>query len=201
MKRIAVDFSAVVEGRCPICGKAGCLRELTPYERGVVSLFPYRADRVEVARFLCRKTGRTVSLLPLELAPYHEFTIPSMLTVMLLCLKTARPRSAWSILAALLDAVRGTDRVTLSLLRCWILLFLRGFHRTHRMLAEKHDLDGVCSASGLAGGLSEIAGYLRGCHVRGPPEVDKDVMALLREYSTGTQRFLVGIPSQDRSRG
>ena len=48
---------------CPLCGQAGCWREIAPYERGVVELFPFRRGMVLVARFQCRARMRTFSLL------------------------------------------------------------------------------------------------------------------------------------------
>jgi len=196
----AVDFSAVLSGRCPLCGRRGCLRELTPYGRWAISLFPYEKRWILVARFLCRKTKLTVSLLPLELAPYHPYSIPSMLWVLWLCGKGLESREGCGILRVLLDAVRDTDDVTESLVGFWVEMILRGFHRAHPMLRALHDLSGVTSGRGLPCRVLEVGVYLRSCRVRGPPALVGDVMALLRDVSARRHRFLFGIPSQDRRR-
>ena len=35
-----IDWDAVLGQRCAICGEMGCHREITPYTRGVIELFP-----------------------------------------------------------------------------------------------------------------------------------------------------------------
>jgi len=75
MRSGSVDLSWVQRGRCLLCGDRGCVGKLTPYSRRVVELFPYREEWILVARFRCNRTGRTFSLLPQELAPYHVYTV------------------------------------------------------------------------------------------------------------------------------
>ena len=163
LKSESVDFSEVLSGRCPLCGRRHCLRRLPPYWRWVISLFPYRKEWVPVVRLLCRKTKRTVSLLPLELAPYHPYTIPSMLWVLWLCGKGLESREGCGILRMLLDAVQDTDDITESLVGFWVELILRGFHRAHPEMRKTHDLSGISSGPGLRGRVLEVRAYLRSC--------------------------------------
>jgi hypothetical protein len=48
---------------CPICGECDCLECHGTYERGITN-GQGKIDSMSVARFLCVKTGRTVSYLP-----------------------------------------------------------------------------------------------------------------------------------------
>jgi len=161
-------------------------------------LFPYQKEWIPVARMFCRTTRRTVSLLPLELAPYHPYTIPSMLMVVLLCARGMERRSPVGILRTLLDAVQKTDDVTESLLGFWVKFLLQGFGRAHSELRKQYDLSTISSGRGFQSKVLQLGAYLRCCRVRGPPDLERDVMALLKEMSARTNRFLFGIPSQDR---
>jgi hypothetical protein len=197
MDQDLVDHSLVVEGRCPICGRIRCLRELTPYGRCAISLFPFVKRWLLVARFLCRKTKRTVSLLPMELVPYHPYAIPSMLHVLWLCTKMDSTGGPKRFLRVLLDAVTDTDDVGESLVLCWLVLMLRGFQRAHGVLRQWFDLSEVTSGVGMSGKRRQWRAYLCACRVRGPPNLVGDMMGLVKSYSDSTHRFLLGIPSQD----
>ena len=167
MRAGSVDFSWVLRGRCPVCGGRGHLGQLWPYTRRVVELFSERDERVLVARFRCNRTGRTFSLLPHELAPYHMYTVPSMLRVLALmhALFGAPERSLESIIADL----PSDCAVTVYLVRCWARTVVRGFRRSHSTLARLHDLTVVGSDSGFRGEVSEVHAYLVACGARGPP--------------------------------
>lgn len=185
-------------GQCPICGEMGCLRKLAPYGRWAISLFPYDKRWVLVARFLCRKTKQTVSYLPLELAPYQPYTIASMLQVLWLCGKANRPGRPQRVLSALLDAVQGTDAVTESLLRCWLVLILIGFHRAFPGLDRGECFSGNGRRKTFCGRLALVSAYFGFCQVRGPPSLETDILLLLDARSAGGTTFLFGISSQDR---
>jgi len=79
-----VDWVREVGPTCPICGRRDCWRQIPAYQRTVIELFPFREGTVQVARFQCRATGRTFSLLPVWLVPYHRNTAGSMLMALLL---------------------------------------------------------------------------------------------------------------------
>jgi hypothetical protein len=79
-----IDWESVIGERCPLCGRTGCWREIAPYMRTAIELFPFREGKITIARFQCRERRRTFSLLPTQLAPYHLYTVESMILAVLL---------------------------------------------------------------------------------------------------------------------
>ena len=196
MKRGDVDFSVFVVGKCPLCGQRGCLREITPYSRGVMELFSWRTGDVLVARFLCRSSAKTVSLLPLELIPYCRYTLQSI--VMTLLFFHAVWGTPGRTLEDIWDDLPPDSSVTVYLVRYWLCLVLRGFRRGHAELSQRYDLETIRTKIGLAGDLTELHGYFDAFGIRGPPEGCYAVAQLAASYSEATGRFLVGRSSQDR---
>jgi len=198
MKRDEVSFCAFVASKCPICGRRGCLREITPYKRGVVELFPDREGEVLVARFLCRKKNRTASLLPLELVPYHRYTLRSLVMCLLLF------RVVWGdperILEDIWNELPPDNKVTVYLVRYWLKELLRGLRRAHAQLRHEYGLEHVRTEPGWGGKLNELHDYFCAFGIRGPPAGSSVMADLAKNYSRGTQRFLVGRPSQERQR-
>jgi len=98
-ERGELDFSFVVMGLCPICGRFSCVRQITPYRRTVIELFPFRMTSISVVRFLCRKTGRTVSYLPFQLAPYFHYSVRSIVLALMLVveLREDAELTLWSV--------------------------------------------------------------------------------------------------------
>lgn len=198
MRADAVDFSWVLRERCPLCGGRGHIGRLTAYVRRVVELFPYREEWVLVARFRCNRTGRTFSLLPLELAPYHIYTVPTMLWALMFChVVFSDPGKPLDSVLEKLDSDRP---VTMYLVRCWARMVVRGFRRSHATLARLHDLTGVRSGVGFRGEVSEVDAYLTACFARGPPPAALHLLRGFGEIAQGA-RFLFGTASQDRGRG
>jgi hypothetical protein len=198
MRRGEVDFGPVTAGACPICGQPGCGREITGYERTAIDLFPeVRRGRVPIARFLCRATRRTFSLLPMELAPYHQYLVPTMLRVLVLfgvelCV------AGTSLEAALEKALPQDHDVTVSLLRWWVCVLCAGFRRGHSELRKPFGLSDLRSGSGFRGMLEEVQAYRRGCRVRDPPALGADLLRVMGQYSAAAKRFLFGRSSQER---
>ena len=61
---------------CPICNRPDCYREITPYWRYAIEIFPdFKKEKIPVARFVCRELRRTFSLLPVQLIPYFQYTL------------------------------------------------------------------------------------------------------------------------------
>jgi hypothetical protein len=197
MQAGAVDVSAYVGAVCPICGTSCGYRPITPYRRGVIELFPvYRKGEVLVARAQCRKTLRTFSLLPHQLAPYHRYSVDSMVITLVvawrLCDGQGKPR-----LEKTLEELPGDCDVTVWLLSCWVYALGQGLRGAHPVLCRWHDLSAVRSGAGLADTLGEVALYLGALGARGPPRIEGIEEVLLR-YGSGTGRFLIGTASQDR---
>ena len=193
-----VDFTVFVVGKCPLCGKWNCLREITPYKRGIIELFPWRTGEIPVARFLCRKLGLTVSLLPVELVPYHRYTLRSILLALFLF------HAVWGDPECTLEDVWNElppdSNVTVYLLRYWLGEVLRGLRRAHAKLHCRYGLSGVRTGLGLSGQFSELQSYFHACGIRGPPDGNSAVAGLAADYSRSTNRFLVGRTSQERCR-
>ncbi len=64
-----------INNRCPICEEADCARFFTYYHRHVVEENGKTYTDFPIARFLCKKTKRTFSLLPYQLIPYWKYSI------------------------------------------------------------------------------------------------------------------------------
>lgn len=78
-----IDFALAIGSTCPICSNPDCYRKITGYTRGVIDLYPtYREGRVPIARFQCTTKWLTFSLLPVQLLPYHRYTLTSIALVL-----------------------------------------------------------------------------------------------------------------------
>ena len=188
-----VDWRLELGTDCPICGRQGCWREIAPYERQVIELVPYREGTVLVARFLCRATGRTFSLLPAWLVPYHQYTAASMLLGLLL----AAVGEHGSLFAVAEKGLEGDCRATGFLLGRWLKVCLSGLHREHAQLARWAGLDALRSGLGVRVRLEELAGYCRALGIRGPPGIC-GLDEVLERHARTTGRFLFGTASQER---
>ena len=195
----------VVGPICPICGDKACFRQITPYERKAIDVDfdadgtgEVHTDRVQIARFLCRRTMRTFSLLPCQLLPYHRYTVATMVLALLLAHQAAETdhRGFCAVAEQWLpvDAV-----ITGWLLACWLNVIVAGFRRGHAWLAKRYDLRRVSSAKMSEARLGEVHTYCDAIFARGPPTAD-GIIALAGAYGGANQLFLFGSPSQSRSR-
>ena len=180
---------------CPICEQHCGPRRIVSYERGVIELFPYRQGTVHIARYLCRRTGRTFSLLPMQLIPYHRYTLSAIVNALLLAqqlhdLAKRHPfREASDALSATL--------VTPVLFRRWLCTVVMGLRRAHAILAAVRDLTHLRSQTDRTGQLDEVAAYVTAFAARDPPECAA-IDTLVRSYTQRTPLFLCGTPSQAR---
>lgn len=188
---------ACVGAVCPICGTSCGYRPIPAYRRGVIELFPvYRKGEVLVARCQCRQTRRTFSLLPHQLAPYHRYTVDSMVVAVALASGLSQGPGRPRLEKTLAELPADCD-VTVWLLCCWVHTVGQGLRGAHPVLAGWHDLSAVRSGTGLADTLREVAQYLGALGVRGPPRIE-GLEALLLRYGARVGRFLIGTASQDR---
>ena len=197
-----VDVRAVVGVACPVCGRAECWREIAPYERGVIEVFPYEEGRVLVARGQCRRTGRTFSLLPTQLIPYYRYTMSSVVGALLLAWVAVREEGGGFGRVLERDArFVPESRLTAWLLETWLDALLTGLRRAHPVLARWAPLGAIASARGRGHGarLAEVGAYLGALGVRGPPVHARGLGRLVARYGRETGRFLVGTPSQART--
>jgi hypothetical protein len=163
----------------------------------VIELFPvYRTGEVLVARCQCRTTRRTFSLLPHQLAPYHRYTVDSMVGAVVLAWGLSQEHGGPPRESAL-EALPADCDVTLWLVRCWVQVLVQGLRGAHPVLCRWHDLSGVRSGTRPVEQMREVAQYLGALGARGPPRIEGLEEVLLR-YGAWTRRFLIGKASQDR---
>jgi hypothetical protein len=187
---------SVIGVDCPLCGRRDCYRPTAPYERYAIELNPYRKARIPIARFQCRRSRRTFSLLPHQLIPYCQYTVSAVTQTILAVLK-ARQRGQSGFYGAW-KQVDPDSNVTPWLIACWLAMVLKDLRRAHPVLGRRYDLTGVRSgASDDSCGL-ELKGYLIALGVWPLSGQTALFLAVARDYSRGTGHFLFGIPSQQR---
>ena len=191
----AIDFSAAIGQRCPLCGQPSCYRAITPYSRGVTELFPFRDARVLIARFQCRSLLQTFSLLPHQLAPYSRYTIRSKVLALLLAHQIHQ--DAGSGVYAAPQELPHDCLVTPYLLLVWLSEVVRALRRAHPELRAGVDLSQVRSGADLKSQLVEVSTYVWAFSPRGPPGA-RAVDRMLRHYALRTRMFFLGAASQDR---
>jgi len=195
MKSRTIDFLSVIGPVCPLCGQRDCYREITPYWRYAIDLFPQLIkEKVPVARFLCCKSRRTFSLLPLHLIPYARYTVGAVVGTLLAGLDGRRSggQGFWGA-AALVDP---DSLVTPWLVFTWLQMALRGLQRSHRTLSRWYDLS-FSSTSGKPNSWQKLSDYFRAFGW----EVDSSWRRLgdvLRRCTGEARTFLFGRPSQER---
>jgi hypothetical protein len=197
LERDGVPWTSIIGPRCPLCGKTGCYREIPGYRRRAATLFPAREGTVEIARFQCRRTGRTFSMLPWQLVPYHRFTVDSLVLAVLLAAQCAAEGGSGLEQAAAELPVEAD--VSPWQLRRWLTVVVRGLRRSHGVLSRGADLSEVRSGIAVSELLAEVTGYVAAFsgRSRGPPgrhALDR----LLRHHRRLSSSFLVGVASQHR---
>ena len=150
-----------------------------------------------MARFLCRETGKTFSLLPIQLIPYFQYTVHAVIGALLLGLKSRESGQQGFYGAAV--GVDPDSRVTPWLVAYWFMMVIKGFRNAHATLITWYDLSGIHSGKKHEV-YEEASGYFSGLGWK--QEVIRwALMALaFTRYSQRTKLFLFGIPSQWRSR-
>jgi len=192
----AIDWAAVLASKCPVCGAEGCYRQITPYHRVVIDLIRSREETVPIARFLCRRRQRTFSLLPCQLAPYHRYTVESIVGV-IFAVQGVCGEEDCSVAAAALRALPADSSATPFLVGFWLGVLARSFRRAHATLLLWYDLDSVVTAAPREPVLDEVYLYLSALGPRGPPRAD-GLDEASRRYGSAVARHLIGSPSQER---
>ena len=191
-----IEFFSFLGPPCPVCGKQDCYREITPYWRYAIDLFPeFKKERVPIARFLCDKRERTFSILPSQLIPYFQYTVNAVIGTLLLVLQCRQMGQKGFHSASV--AVDPDSLLTPWLIACWLGVVVLGLRRAHGVLGGWYDLTDIRSSS-MTAPWEEAAGYFLcfGWHLKirwGPP-----LQSLVNRYSRSTRLFLFGTPSQYR---
>jgi hypothetical protein len=193
-----IDFTSFIGPICPVCGEKHCYREITPYWRYAIELFPeYKKERIPVARFLCRGRGKTFSLLPIQLIPYFQYTVQAVIGALLLALMSWESGQRGFYGATV--RVDPDSRATPWLVTYWFMVVLRGFRHAHAALMRWYDLSGIRSLENN-GEWEEAAGYFSCLGWKAGIVQWAQIQTPVACYSRQTSCFLFGVPSQWRSR-
>jgi hypothetical protein len=192
-----IDFFTYLGPTCPLCGDVDCYRQITPYWRYAVDLFQgFRKERIPIARFLCRKEGLTFSLLPIQLVPYFQYTVASIMWTLLLGFGWWQMGQG-GFFGASVEVDPDSD-MSPYLIFCWLKAILRGFRHAHAVLRKFYDLSNVyTSKRGVA--WEELSGYFLALGLKPQSPWRSALSTLLYRYSLATTQFLFGTASQYRT--
>jgi hypothetical protein len=176
-----------------LCHHPDCYRSIPPYFRYAKELFPeFKEDRIPVARFLCRHKRRTFSLLPIQLAPYCQYTVTAIIGTLLLGQSFHQQGQKGFHGAAL--AVDQNSRLFPYLVACWLALVLSGLKGAHARLRCWYDL-GTIRTRQPGRAWQEVSDYFLCLGWKSP---GPHLLEVLLRYSRATNQFMFGIPSQQR---
>jgi hypothetical protein len=191
-----IDFLPFLGPACPICSDLDCYRQISPYWRYAIELFPdFEKKRIPIARFLCRKTWTTFSLLPIQLIPYLQYTVSAVVGTLLVgwgCRQMGQ--------RGFFGASLGVDPESLLspwLVFCWLRIVVFGFRRAHAVLGRFYELRSV-RTSERAVPWEEAAGYFPAFGWTPQIRAGPLLQAPFHRYSRATRQFLFGTPSQHR---
>jgi hypothetical protein len=191
-----INFFSFLGLTCPICGQQSCYRQISPYWRYAIDLFPeFKKERVPVARFVCRSRERTFSLLPIQLIPYHQYTVNAVIGALLLGIQCWRLGQKGFYGASV--AVDPDSLVTPWLIACWLAGVALGFRRAHAVLRGFYNLTDIC-VSYRSTAWGEVAGYFVCFGFTPKIHWGRMLQVLVNGYSRSTKLFLLGTPSQSR---
>lgn len=191
-----IDFFSFIGSDCPICGNTHPYRQITPYQRNAIDLFPeFNKELIPIARFLCQNSGKTFSLLPFQLIPYWQYTVDAVIRTLLLALgcRQAGQTGFWGACCQ----VHPDSLITPWLIACWLNIVVRGLQRAHAVLRRFYDLDGL-RISERTGPWDITAQYASALTLEADTTRASPFKGMLSRYTRATSRFLFGTPSQER---
>ncbi len=170
---------------------------MAPYWRYAIDLFPeFQRKRIPVARFICRQRRKTFSLLPIQLIPYFQYTVGSVVGVLLLGVECwQRGQKGFYGASVKVDEVDPDSLLTPWLITCWLGVVLRGLRRGHLVLRRFYHLE----ETGSSGSWKEAARYFAAFGLNPQTNGLVLVIDLVNRYSRATGQFLFGTPSQYRT--
>jgi len=141
---------------------------------------------------LCNRSGKTFSLLPFQLIPYHQYTVDAVILTLLLGLgcRKAGQTGFWGACGQ----VDPESLVTPWLVACWLRMVIRGLQRAHAVLRRFYGLEHVRIVRGTR--PWEVAEQYASALF--PDARDPPLQKVLTRYVRATSRFLFGTPSQER---
>jgi hypothetical protein len=191
-----IDFHRFIGAQCPLCGKGGCYRQIKEYYRFAIELFPFKKEKVPIARLLCKTTLRTFSLLPHQLIPYCQYTLAAM-TQTLLRVHEFQQAGYKGFHHAAGELHPDCD-VSPWLVYRWLSIFIIGFRRAHHLLSVRFAL------WDLGPGITEkkstacIMPYLSAVAADKAAPLAKDIISVVIWYGNRTKSHLFGTPSCQR---
>ena len=192
-----INFFSFIGPTCPICGDPHCYREVTPYWRYAIELFPgFKKERIPISRFLCRSRRVTFSLLPIQLIPYFQYTVRAVIGTLLLGFRSWQMGKRGFFGAMV--AVDPDSEVTPWLVAFWLATVLQGLRRGHAVLGRFYDLRGL-RTSHRTDAWEEVASYFVAFGWKPQMPCGPLLLGILRHYSRATRLFLFGTASQYRS--
>jgi len=96
-------------GCCPICDKKHCAVRIGYYWRWVFVFKIMKKLHIPVARYLCKKTGKTFSLLPSQCIPYRLYDTES-----LMFMASCRFKKGMNLLDIATEFAALTDNISVS---------------------------------------------------------------------------------------
>jgi hypothetical protein len=143
-----------------------------------------------------RRPPLTFSLLPHQLAPYHRYTIASMVFAAAALCYTAGCQQPHESALVLLPADVMT---TVWLVRTWVRNLRRAMSAAHHLLLQRYDLDQL-STDGIRDDIGVLRAYLVAILGTGPPDAQAapTAVATMLGHCVRKRRFFLGTPSQLR---
>jgi hypothetical protein len=170
---------------------------MAPYWRYAIELFPeFKKKRIPIARFICRQRRKSFSLLPIQLIPYFQYTVGTVIETLVLGMGCWRMGQRGFYGASV--QVDPESLVTPWLIRCWLLAVVRGLRRGHTVLRQFYNLDGI-STLARDRVWEEVVRYFTVFGLKPKVRWYAFLMDLAGRYSRRTSQFLFGTPSQHRS--
>lgn len=165
-----------------------------------MDLFPFRKEKIPIARFFCRKTRTTFSVFPTQVVPYRRYTARSI--VFCLLLAETSQSNGLSLFAVAEKLIEPESRVSGHLLANWLTLVVRSLRRAYPELRRWIGELEIQPGRDRTGQLVEVASTCRALGIRGPPEIDgiEGLDKVVGRYVRSTGHFLFGVPSQERTR-
>jgi len=130
--------------------------------------------------------------LPIQLAPYYQYTLTTIIGTLLLGLGSHQ-QGQQGFQGAML-AVDPDSLVTPWLVACWLMLVLSGLKQAHAWLRHWYDLGRIRTVKRA---WEQVLDYFLALDWKSPGSRPIEV---LHQYSRTTQQFMFGIPSQQRLR-
>lgn len=189
-----INFQNYIGDKCLICGAESCFKPIRAYYRYAIELFPHKKEKVPVARFVCRNTGQTFSLLPRQLIPYCQYTVDAVVGTLLNVYQFQQSGQVGFYGASLeLDP---DCSVTPYLIQTWAVLLLYGFLRSHHVFYTKFPMPHMPDPRKA---VAAVYLYLQSIGNTDCPN-RTSVIPAIRYYFHQTRKCLFGKTSCDRNR-